>query len=97
MIHGTARMVATGCLCNLCVLVRETAPRRQAARTSVPAGAVGAHVAALRDSGWSYAALAEATGYHQNTLRGLAQGRTLFTSRYIAEDILSVRLKEVAA
>ena len=93
MIHGNPARVASGCTCNLCTLVRETQPRRKPTITSVPARPVAAHIAALIAADWTYKGLARHVGYHPSTLRGIATGRVLFTSRWIAEDILSVPIE----
>lgn len=95
--HGSPRRVATGCPCNLCVLVRETQQTPRHKVTSVPTGQVRVHVLALLAQGWTLTALAAHVGYGRTTLAGIADGRTLWTSRYIAEDILSVPIKETAA
>lgn len=97
MIHGTAKAVATGCTCNLCTLVREDSPRRTPAQSSVPTGPARAHLEALVASGWSVRELADHAGYPTSTLYAIRKGAWQFTSRYIAEDILSVPVKAVAA
>lgn len=97
MNHGTAPCIATGCQHPLCVLVRETTPRPKPQAGSVPAARARDRLDALIQSGWSMKGLAEHIGYPESTLRGIRAGRTLWTSRYTAEDILSVPVKEEAA
>ena len=95
--HGTPACIASGCQHPLCILVHETqqTPRRKV--TSVPTNQVRTHLLALLAQGWTLTALATHVGYGRTTLAGIADGRTLWTSRYIAEDILSVPIKETAA
>lgn len=97
MIHGTAKSIAAGCGCNLCVLVRETPTRRTPAPDVVPVETVRAHLDALADQGWTMTDLANHLGYHRNTLYAIRGGKTLTVTPYIAEDILSVPVKEGAA
>lgn len=97
MIHGTRKSILAGCVCNLCVLVRESQKPSEPEALSVPTTAAREHLDALVAEGWRLTDLAKALGYHVNTLYGIRSGRWLFTSRYIAEDILSVPLKAVAA
>lgn len=93
MIHGTPQLIARGCTCNLCTLVREQA--EPAKPTRIPSARVRAHLDALSDSGWSIAELARRLGYHENTLYDIRKGRTLRTAQYIAEDILTVQPKPI--
>lgn len=95
--HGSPRKVATGCPCNLCVLVRAMTPAPPMKSASVPAPPITAHLQALYASGWTPTKLADHVGYPKQTLHSIASGRTLWTSRFLAEDILSVPIKEHAA
>lgn len=88
MIHGTAPMIARGCDCNLCVLVRDTAAPRGPELGSVPAEPVRAHLDMLSDQGWTMTALADQLGYHRNTLYGIRGGHRVTVTPYVAEDIL---------
>lgn len=97
MIHGTRKSIAAGCGCNLCTLVKAQMKGHRPEALSVPARPVRDHLDALVAEGWRVTDLAKALGYHENTLYGIRSGRWQFTSRYIAEDVLSVPLKEVAA
>lgn len=95
--HGTTGRIRQGCPCNLCVLVRAMTPEPRAKSASVPAPPITAHLQALYASGWTPTKLADHVGYPKQTLHSIASGRTLWTSRYIAEDILSVPVEERAA
>lgn len=95
MIHGTRKAIAAGCPCNLCTLVSAMEPRAKSG--SVPAPPVTAHLQALYAAGWTPTKLADHVGYSKQTLHSIASGRTLWTSRYIAEDILSVPVEQRAA
>lgn len=97
MIHGTAKTIAAGCVCNLCTLVRNTPSQRGPERRSVPAETVRAHLDALSDQGWTMTDLAEHLGYHRNTLYNIRGGKNVTVTGLLAEDILSVPLKETAA
>lgn len=97
MIHGTRKAIAAGCVCNLCTLVREAQNPREPEPLSVPTTAAREHLDALVAEGWRLTGLSKALGYHANTLYGIRSGKWLFTSRYIAEDILSIPLKETAS
>ena len=97
MIHGTAPMIARGCTCNLCTLVRDTASPRGPEKGSVPSAPIRAHLDALADQGWTMTDLAEHLGYHRNTLYNIRGGKSITVTGLLAEDILSVPLKEVPA
>lgn len=97
MIHGTAPMVTSGCACNLCELVRNTATPRGPELKSVPAERVRAHLDALADAGWTMTDLAEHLGYHRNTLYNIRGGKNVTVTGLLAEDILSVPVKQAAA
>lgn len=95
--HGTRQRYAAGCRCNLCVLVHEMSTKeRRPVTSSVPAGSTRDHILALRAGGLSVKRLAAMSGYSEGTIRNLQDGKTLFTSRFIAEDIQSIPV-EVAA
>lgn len=96
MIHGTALMIARGCTCNLCALVRDTASPRGPEKGSVPSAPIRAHLDALADQGWTMTELANALGYHRNTLYHIRSGRTVTTTGHLAEDILSIPVKEAS-
>lgn len=96
MIHGTAPMISRGCVCNLCTLVQEAKKPSSPEPLSVPTTAAREHLDALVADGWRIKDLAVALGYHRNTLYGIRSGKWLFTSRYIAEDILSVPVRAAA-
>lgn len=86
--HGTRQRFAAGCGCNLCVLVDAVdGPKRS---TSVPAVATREHIHALRAAGWTVKSIADRSGYSRQAINGIDAGRTLFTSRFIAEDIQSI-------
>lgn len=97
MIHGTRKSIATGCTCNLCTLVQAQLRDPQPAPMSVPTREAREHLHALVAAGWSINALATHLGYGSSTLYAIRAGKWLFTSRYIAEDILSVPVGQVAA
>lgn len=90
-LHGTSAMWRNGCRCNLCTLVHavDGAPEKPMPQ-SVSATEASAHIAALREAGWTIQAIADRSGYHRNTIDGIAKGRTLWTSRFIAEDVCSI-------
>lgn len=56
-----------------------------------------AHITALRAEGWTLAGLARHTGYHVQTIRNLALGKTRHTNVTTVEDILSIPIGEAAA
>lgn len=98
--HGTrTRYTLNGCRCGLCSLANAQyqADLKKGVRRSVTTGPVREHIAALRADGWTLQAIADRSGYHVQTISNIANGRTLWTSRYASEDILSIPLAEVAA
>ena len=95
--HGTTGRIRQGCTCNLCTLVQAQMGKPRHLPGSVPARPARDHLDALIASGWPIRDLADHTGYGTSTLYGIRSGAWQFTSRYIAEDILSVPLTEVAA
>lgn len=97
MIHGTQKSIAAGCDCNLCELVQHMSSTRSPSEGSVSVATVRAHLDALADQGWTMKDLADHIGYHRNTLYNIRGGKTLAVTRYVAEDILSVPIKEHAA
>lgn len=90
MIHGTRKSITAGCPCNLCTLVGAQLRDPRPAPTSVPTSDARAHIETLLTTGWTIRTLAEHLGYGTSTLYGIRNGQWQFTSRYIAEDILSV-------
>lgn len=86
--HGTRKRHAQGCRCNLCVLV--DAAYGPPTSGSVPAAKTRDHIHALQDAGWTINAIADRSGYSRQCVGGIGSGRTLFTSRFIAEDIQSI-------
>lgn len=94
MKHGTAQMIREGCRCNHCTLVREMYYRSRP--RSVAARIVRDHLQALMDDGWTLSELAAHIGYPRQTLAGIVSGRNLWTSKFIAQDILSVPIEVVA-
>lgn len=98
--HGTrTRYDKHQCRCGLCraANAKYERDRRAGVRLSVPAGEVRARLNALLDLGWTYTGLAAHIGYDRGVLRNIATGRTQWTTRLTAEDILSVPVRQVAA
>ena len=91
--HGSPRKVASGCGCNLCVLVRESTPRGYRMPTSVPVSTAQEHIVKLTTQyGWSIAALAKTLGYGESTLHAIRSGRWQFIGGALSEDILCIPL-----
>lgn len=97
MIHGTAKTIASGCGCSLCTLVKHTSTPRRPEPAAVPAATIRAHLDALANQGWTMTALAARLGYHVNTLYAIRAGRTVTTTPHLAEDILTIPIRGVAA
>ena len=92
MIHGTAPMIARGCTCNLCTLVREKYKPTPPMPASVPAEETRTHIQALRGMGWTMVEIAARTGYSEQVISNISRGHHLWTSHYLAEDVLSLPL-----
>ena len=91
--HGSPRKVASGCGCNLCVLVRESTPRGYRMPTSVPVSKAQEHIVTLTTRyGWSIANLAKTLGYGESTLHAIRSGRWQFIGGALSEDILCIPL-----
>lgn len=91
--HGSPRKVASGCGCNLCVLVRESTPRGYRRPTSVPVSTAQEHIVKLTTQyGWSIANLAKTLGYGESTLHAIRSGRWQFIGGEMSEDILCIPL-----
>lgn len=96
--HGTPEKYAQGCRCNLCELVHNmhsTKPRMHST-TFIDATETRDHINALRASGWLLREIAEAAGYHENTLREIGAGRTARVNRFLAEDVQTLKVRAVA-
>lgn len=48
------------------------------------------HINALRVEGWTLTALARRSGYHVQTIRNIALGKTAYADAVTVEDILSI-------
>lgn len=92
--HGSPRKVASGCGCNLCVLVRESTPRGYRMPTSVPVSTAQEHIVKLTTQyGWSIANLAKTLGYGESTLHAIRSGRWQFIGGALSEDVLCIPLE----
>lgn len=98
--HGTRGAYAHHrCKCQKCLAAHAQYNReyKQGLRRYTPATPAADHINALLADGWTLAGLARHTGYHVQTLRNIAHGKTRRTHHSTIEDILSVPVKEVAA
>lgn len=77
------------CGCDPCKVAERRL--RKSSRRMVPAEVVRKHLLALRDAGIDTKSLARTLGYHEKTLYTIAAGRTTWTRRAIADDIMSYR------
>ena len=71
--------------------------RANAAPRLTDAAPIRAHLHALRADGWTLRDLAVHVGYDHSTLASVSSGRTQRVRTVMAEDILSVPVKAVAA
>lgn len=97
--HGTRTGYSLhGCKCDRCLAAHAAYNReyKQGVRRWTDAAPAGAHINALRAEGWTLAALARHTGYHVQTLRNIALGKTRRTQKATVEDILSIPVELTA-
>jgi len=91
--HGTRTGYGYhGCKCDRCKAAHAQYNReyKEGLRRWTDATPAGDHINALRAEGWTLAGLARHTGYHVQTLRNIAMGKTRRTHPSTVEDILSV-------